>query len=122
MGPFYFAIGYHLALLETQASHPDVTIIAYLDDSYYISDPAAALAAMRTGDEVSTRMCGVVSNLKKQEVYGSPAADLSMMPATLRGAPAHVPSERALTGQTAPTVQCARDAAQGVEEGARLRL
>ena len=47
---------------------------------------------MCTGDAVSSRVCGVVSNLAKQEVYGSPAADLSEMPPTLRGSP-HAPAD-----------------------------
>ena len=39
LGPFFFAIGYHESLLATQAAHPDITILCYLDDTYteYIS-------------------------------------------------------------------------------------
>ena len=81
-----------MALLEIQAAHPDTTICAYLDDTYYLQEPPEALAAMCTGDAVSSRVCGVVSNLAKQEVYGSPAADLSEMPPTLRGSP-HAPAD-----------------------------
>ena len=43
LGPFLFAIGYHYALLETQAAHPDTVIVAYLDDTYYLQEPTAAL-------------------------------------------------------------------------------
>ena len=68
-GPFFFAIGYHLALLETQAAHPDVAIWAYLDDTYYLQEPESALAAMRTGTERTLAVCAVASNLKKQEAF-----------------------------------------------------
>ena len=69
LGPFFFAIGYHMALLETQAAHPDVAIWAYLDDTYYLQVPAMALAAMRTGTERTLEICAVASNLKKQEAF-----------------------------------------------------
>ena len=47
--------GYHMALLETQAAHPDATILAYLDDTYYLQMPAAALACMRSGTAATPR-------------------------------------------------------------------
>ena len=92
LGPFYWAIGYHVSLLEIQARHPGTTLVAYLDDTYYLDEPAEALQAMRTGeavcaDDTGETGCGVVSNLGKQEVYGGPEADLSCMPSSLRGAP-----------------------------------
>ena len=87
MGPFWFAVGYHEALLRTQAAHPGTTITCYLDDTYYTDEPREGYAAMLTGEEESVRLCGVLSNRGKQEVYGGAAADLSSLPATLRGAP-----------------------------------
>ena len=87
LGPFYWAVGYHFTLLEVQARHPDVTMLAFLDDTYYLQEPIKGLAAMRTGAEVTEANTKVKSNLGKQEVYGGPACDLSPMPAALRGAP-----------------------------------
>ena len=92
LGPVLWSLAYHVALLEIQASHPDTLILAYLDDTYYLNKPAEALAAMRTGDTVTTLLLHVASNTGKQEVY-SPAADLAGMPATLRGSPAAPPDE-----------------------------
>ena len=82
-----------MALLETQAAHPDATILAYLDDTYYLQMPAAALACMRSGTAATLAICEVDSNLAKQEAY-SPEGDLSCLPSTLRGAPA-APSDPA---------------------------
>ena len=93
LGPFFFAIGYHASLLATQAAHPDVTIICYLDDTYYWAEPSEAHAALLTGEAESTRRCGVRSNRGKQEVYGGAGADLTGLPATLRGAPSSPPSK-----------------------------
>ena len=92
LGPFYWAVGYHETLLETQARHPDTCVWAYLDDTYYGNEPAKGLAAMRTGGSICPQLCGVQSNLKKQEVYGKAEADLSMLPPTLKGAPSAPPS------------------------------
>jgi tRNA threonylcarbamoyladenosine modification (KEOPS) complex Pcc1 subunit len=86
-GPFLWSVGYHEALPETQARHPDVTILEYLDDTYYLQVAAAAVAAMRAGTECTLRLCGVASNLAKQEAY-SPAGDLSVVPPTIRGSTA----------------------------------
>ena len=91
LGPFYWAVGYHFTLLEVQARHPDVTMLAFLDDTYYLQEPLQGLAAMRTGAEVTEARTKVKSNLGKQEVYGGPACDLSPMPAALRGAPTAPP-------------------------------
>jgi hypothetical protein len=93
LGPFYWAVGYHYTLLEVQARHPDVVILAYLDDSYYLQVPAAGLAAMRSGSLVTHLQTGVVSNMSKQEVYAGPECDLSAMPPDLRGAPTAPPNE-----------------------------
>ena len=59
MGPFWFAVGYHEALLRTQAAHPGTTITCYLDDTYYTDEPREGYAAMLTGEEESVRLCGV---------------------------------------------------------------
>ena len=53
LGPFYWAVGYHWSLLQVQAHHPDVTVLAFLDDTYYLQVPLKGLAAMRTGAEVT---------------------------------------------------------------------
>ena len=82
----------HWALLETQARHPDATIVCYLDDTYYLNEPLLGLAALRTGEEQSELHSGVESNRTKQEVFGGAEADLSGMPATLRGAPTAPPA------------------------------
>ena len=68
LGPFLFAVGYHHDLLRTQAAHPDVTLLAYLDDTYYLGAVADAEAALATGDAVcrSQGGCGVASNTGKQ--------------------------------------------------------
>ena len=91
LGPFYFAIGYHFSLLRTQAAHPAATILCYLDDTYYIAEPAEGQRALLTGEEVSTRECGVASNRAKQEVLGGAQADLSCVLPTVRGAPSAPP-------------------------------
>ena len=90
LGPFLFAIGYHSALLEAQAAHPDSTIIAYLDDTYHLDVPAAALACMRTAETCSLDLCTIASNRTKQEAF-TEAGDLSMLPSTIRGAPSAPP-------------------------------
>ena len=43
------------------------------------------LRALRSGQELSEAGCGVRSNIKKQEVFGGPEADLGHVPPTLRG-------------------------------------
>ena len=91
LGPFFFAIGYHESLLATQAAHPDITILCYLDDTYYLGLPDEAHAALLTGELESTRRCDVRSNCGKQEVLGGAEADLSRLPPTLRGAPSAPP-------------------------------
>ena len=68
-----------------------MTMLAFLDDTYYLQEPLKGLAAMRTGAEVTEARTKVKSNLGKQEVYGGPACDLSPMPAALRGAPTAPP-------------------------------
>ena len=70
------------------------SFITYLDDTYYLQLPAEALAAMRTGDVITTELLHVASNTSKQEVY-SRAGDLSGMPATIRGAPTAPPNAAA---------------------------
>jgi hypothetical protein len=75
------------SLLAPQARHPTTTIAAYLDDTYHLDRPAAAVAAMRSGTECTERLCGVRSNLAKQEAF-SPAGDLSVVPAYIRGSTA----------------------------------
>ena len=85
LGPFWFAVGYHEALLRVQAAHPGTTVLCYLDDTYYLDAPAEGHAALQTGEEVSVRTCGVLSNRSKQEVYGGAGADLACVPSTLRG-------------------------------------
>ena len=87
LGPFWFAVGYHESLLRTQAAHPSTTILCYLDDTYYGQEPGEGRCALLTGEQQATQRCGVLSNRGKQEVYGSAAADLSAMPASLRGSP-----------------------------------
>ena len=62
LGPFFFAVGYHWALLETQAAHPDVAIWAYLDDTCYLQLPELALAAMRTGTVRTLATCAVAKH------------------------------------------------------------
>ena len=93
LGPFFFAVGYHTSLLRVQAVHPDAGVVCYLDDTYYLQEPVEALAALRTGEEVSVASCSVRSNRGKQEVYGGEHADLTAMPATLRGSPWAPPDE-----------------------------
>jgi len=84
LGPLLWAIGYHMSLLETQAKHPDTTILAYLDDTYFFDEIiAAAVAALKSGKEDTLRLCGVNSKLTKQDAF-SPAGDLSGVPRTSR--------------------------------------
>jgi hypothetical protein len=95
LGPILWCLAYHGCLLEMQAMHPTVFICAYLDDTYTCAEPEAAVRCMQDGAVLTARPaeeggCGVVSNLKKQEIY-SPTADLSEMPATIKGAPACPP-------------------------------
>jgi hypothetical protein len=94
MGPLYWAVGYHQTLLRTQARHPNVFIWAYLDDTYYFQAPCDALAALRSGEELSPILCNVHSNLSKQEAYGGHEADLDEVPATIKGSP-HAPPHTA---------------------------
>ena len=90
LAPLLWCVGYHETLLATQARHPTTLIIAYLDDTGDLDEPAEALAAMRTGERLSSELCGIVSNRAKQEAY-SPSGDLSCLPSSLRGAPSAAP-------------------------------
>ena len=86
LGPFLWSIGYHWSLLCIQAQHPSVLIMAYLDDTYYLSTPHAALAAMGAGARITARETFVESNLGKQEIYSPGGAQaLEGVPASLRG-------------------------------------
>jgi hypothetical protein len=88
-GPFLWSVGYHEALLETQARHPDVTILAYLDDTYYLQRAAAAVAAMRAVTECTLRLCGVASNWpNRRRTRRRRTSRLSVVPPTVRGSTA----------------------------------
>jgi hypothetical protein len=105
LGPLYFALGYHQALLESQARSPDVLHLAYLDDTYYLAPPRDAFLACRRGEDVCAGgdlslyseaaqallrrpahasrdgLCGVHSNRGKQEVYARLSVDLTCLTA-----------------------------------------
>ena len=56
LGPFLWSVGYHHALLEQQAKHPGTLILAYLDDTYHIDEPLAALAALRDAGRITEEL------------------------------------------------------------------
>jgi hypothetical protein len=100
LGPLLWCLAYHTSLVELQARHPDAVILCYLDDTYVLQVPAAALQCMQDGADITAADagdggCGVLSNQSKQEVFASDTADLSGMPATIRGAPTAPPCEEA---------------------------
>ena len=64
-----------------------MTIVCYLDDTYYLQVPLMARAALVEGEALATELCCVRSNRGKQEVYGGPEADLGDPAwASIRGA------------------------------------
>ena len=42
-----------MALIKTEAAHPDTTIAAYLDDTYALDEPLQAYACMRSNGVIS---------------------------------------------------------------------
>ena len=64
LGPFYWAVGYHFTLLEVQARHPDVTMLAFLDDTYYLQEPLKASRGWRP--------CGRVRRSRRRGRRSSP--------------------------------------------------
>ena len=97
LGPFLWSIGYHYwSLLQQQAAHPDTLLYAYLDDTYCLDAPAAAVACMDTGARVTEADCRVASNLSKQCVW-SPGGAAALAPLSsrvaLRGTPNAPPTK-----------------------------
>ena len=104
-GPFLWSIGYHWALLQQQAAHPDTLIYAYLDDTYALDEPAAAVACMDTGAAVTLATCNVASNTKKQCVWspGGAAALVALRPRNmLKGTPCALPRDYEPATPTTP--------------------
>ena len=109
LGPFLWSIGYHEALLEQQAHHPDTLVYAYLDDTYALDAPAEAAACMDTGAQVTLAVCNVSSNLSKQCIW-SPGGAQALAPlaprTTLRGTPDAPPQpEKGYLGGVLPGIR-----------------
>ena len=77
------------------AGHPGVPpryAAHQFDDTYYIDEARAAYAALLSGERVAGELCGVSSNLGKQEVFSEGAdTDLSFVPSSMKGAPSAPP-------------------------------
>ena len=71
------------------AKYPSCFFFVVMDDTYIVApDAATGLEALEYKQKMAREMCGLSSNNKKVEVF-SHAGDLSAVPASFKGSPAH---------------------------------
>ena len=84
MGCFYLSLPLHEVLLELHAAHPEVIIMAYIDDVLLTGPPAAVRAAYDDLERLMHERLGLRSQPSKCHVY-SPQGDVSMFPQDMPG-------------------------------------